>query len=299
MITTRTFTAIAVGALILAPGVATAQSGSSEPSGGAQEDRVGAILGTLFGDRLGVSTSVERQWAAGRKPLATQRAQFIARIDADVRSGALTARNGTRVKADYEELVALEARYGADNRFTTAERTELSDSYGALTQALTEGGYADEDDDPDTLSVADGRTEFNRRVDAAVAARRLSRTEATRVKSDYAALIQTEATYARDGISRREREDLDARLDALDTRVGDTAYGGGSAVLDNRTRLSNVDRALGTSGLNAAAQTQLRVELGDLTRLDAAYSRATPSSDDKAYLERRIADLETRARVRR
>ncbi len=299
MITTRTFTAIAVGALILAPGVATAQSGSSEPSGGAQEDRVGAILGTLFGDRLGVSTSVERQWAAGRKPLATQRAQFIARIDADVRSGALTARNGTRVKADYEELVALEARYGADNRFTTAERTELSDRYGALTQALTEGGYADEDDDPDTLSVADGRTEFNRRVDAAVAARRLSRTEATRVKSDYAALIQTEATYARDGISRREREDLDARLDALDTRVGDTAYGGGSAVLDNRTRLSNVDRALGTSGLNAAAQTQLRVELGDLTRLDAAYSRATPSSDDKAYLERRIADLETRARVRR
>ncbi len=299
MITTRTFTAIAVGALILAPGVATAQSGSSEPSGGAQEDRVGAILGTLFGDRLGVSTSVERQWAAGRKPLATQRAQFIARIDADVRTGALTARNGTRVKADYEELVALEARYGADHRFTTAERTELSDRYGALTQALTEGGYADEDDDPDTLSVADGRTEFNRRVDAAVAARRLSRTEATRVKSDYAALIQTEATYARDGISRREREDLDARLDALDTRVGDTAYGGGSAVLDNRTRLSNVDRALGTSGLNAAAQTQLRVELGDLTRLDAAYSRATPSSDDKAYLERRIADLETRARVRR
>lgn len=299
MITTRTFTAIAVGALILAPGVATAQSGSSEPSGGAQEDRVGAILGTLFGDRLGVSTSVERQWAAGRKPLATQRAQFIARIDADVRSGALTARNGTRVKADYEELVALEARYGADNRFTTAERTELSDRYGALTQALTDGGYADEDEDPDTLSVADGRTEFNRRVDAAVAARRLSRTEATRLRSDYAALIQTEATYARDGISRREREDLDARLDALDTRVGDTAYGGGSAVLDNRTRLSNVDRALGTSGLNAAAQTQLRVELGDLTRLDAAYSRATPSSDDKAYLERRIADLETRARVRR
>ena len=299
MITIRTFTAIAVGALILAPGVATAQSGSSERSGGAQEDRVGAILGTLFGDRLGVSTSVERQWAAGRKPLATQRAQFIARIDADVRSGALTARNGTRVKADYEELVALEARYGADNRFTTAERTELSDRYGALTQALTEGGYADEDEDTDTLSVADGRTEFNRRVDAAVAARRLSRTEATRVKSDYAALIQTEATYARDGIGRREREDLDARLDALDTRVGDTAYGGGSAVLDNRTRLSNVDRALGTSGLNAAAQTQLRVELGDLTRLDAAYSRATPSSDDKAYLERRIADLETRARVRR
>jgi len=299
MTTTRSFAAIAAGALILAPGAALAQSGSADQSTGTQEDRVGAILGTLFGDRLGVSTSVERQWTAGRKPLATQRTQFIARIDADVRSGALTAANGARVKSEYDQLVALEARYGADNRFTTAERTELSDRYGALTQALTEGGYADEDDNSSSVSVADGRTEFNRRVDAAVTARRLSRTEATRLKSDYAALIQAEATYARDGISRRERDDLDTRLDALDARVGDTTYGGGSAVLDNRTRLTNVERALGASGLSAAAQAQLRVELGDLTRLEAAYSRTAATNDDRSYLERRIADLETRARVRR
>lgn len=296
----RTFTAMAASALILTPGAAFAQSSSSDTSTTTQEDRVGAILGTLFGDRLGVSTSVERQWAAGRKPLATQRTQFIARIDADVRSGALTATNGARVKAEYEQLVALEARYGADNRFTTAERTDLSDRYGALTQALTEGGYADEDDQSgSSTSVADGRTEFNRRVDAAVTARRLSRTEATRLKSDYAALIQAETSYARDGISRREREDLDTRLDALDARVGDTAYGGGSTVIDNRTRLSNVERALSASGLNAAAQAQVRVEVGDLTRLAAAYERVTPSSDDRSYLDRRIADLETRARVRR
>jgi DNA-binding transcriptional regulator YdaS (Cro superfamily) len=295
----RTLTAMAAGALILAPGAAFAQTNSTDQSTGTQEDRVGAILGTLFGDRLGVSTSVERQWAAGRKPLATQRTQFIARIDADVRSGALTAANGVRVKAEYEQLVALEARYGADNRFTTAERTELSDRYGALTQALTEGGYAEEQDDTGGLSVADGRTEFNRRVDAGVTARRLSRTEATRLKGDYAALIQTEASYARDGISRREREDLDTRLDALDARVGDTAYGGGSTVIDNRTRLSNVERALSASGLNAAAQAQVRVEVGDLTRLAAAYERVAPSSDDRSYLDRRIADLETRARVRR
>lgn len=299
MITTKTFTALAAGALILAPGIAIAQTSSGEQSTGKQEDRVGAILGTLFGDRLGVSTSVESQWAAGRKPLATQRTQFNARIDADVRSGALTAANGARVKAEYDQIVALEARYGADNRFTTQERTELSDRYGALTQALTDGGFADDDDGSDTLSVADGRAEFNSRVDARVTARRLSRTEATRLKSDYAALIQTEASYARDGISDRERDDLDARLDALDARVGDTAYGGGAAVLDNRTRLSNVDRALTASGLSAAVQAQLRVELGDLTRLDAAYARATPTNDDRAYLERRIVDLETRVRIRR
>lgn len=299
MITTKAFTALAAGALIFAPGAASAQTGSTEPSTAKQEDRIGAILGTLFGDRVGVSTSVESQWAAGRKPLATQRTQFNARIDADVRSGALTAANGARVKAEYDQIVALEARYGADNRFTTQERTELSDRYGALTQALTEGGYADDDQDSDTMSVANGRAEFSRRVDAAVAARRLSRTEATRLKNDYAALIQTEVTYARDGINGRERDDLDARLDALDARVGDTAYGGGAVVLDNRTRLSNVERALASSGLNAALQAQVRVELGDLTRLDAAYARVAPTTEDRIYLERRIADLETRARVRR
>lgn len=298
MTTAKTITAIAAGALLLAPGAALAQAGSTGQSTTTQEDRVGAILGTLFGDRLGASTSIERQWAAGRKPLATQRTQFNTRIDSDVRSGTLTARNGTRVKAEYDELVALEARYGADGRFTTQERTDLGDRYGALTQALTEGGYAD-DAGSTKLSVAEGRTEFDRRVDARVSARGLSRTQATSLKRDYAALIQTEATYARDGISDREQEDLDARLDALDARVGDTAYGGGSAVLDNRTRLSNIDSALRASGLSAAAQAQVRVEAGDLTRLDAAYARTTPSSDDRSYLERRIVDLETRARVRR
>lgn len=298
MTTIKTFTAFAAGAFILAPGAAMSQSGSTEQST-TQQDRVGAILGTLFGDRLGVSTSIEGQWAAGRKPLATQRTQFHTRIDADVRSARLTERNGTRVKAEYDELVALEARYGADGRFTTQERTELGDRYGALTQALTDGGYADDDDVADRLSVAEGRAEFEQRVDASVSARRLSRTQATQLKRDYAALIQVEATYARDGVSDREREDLDARLDALDARVGDTAFGGGPVVLDNRTRLSNIDSALRTSGLSALLQAQVRVEAGDLMRLDAAYARATPSSDDRSYLERRIVDLETRARVRR
>ena len=42
-----------------------------------------------------------------------------------------------------------------------------------------------------------------------------------------------------------------------------------------------------------------RVEVGDLARLDAAYARTPPSSDDRAYLERRIVELETKAKVKR
>lgn len=300
MITSKTIAALLCGALIVSAGAASAQSsgGSARQPAGAQENRVGQILGALFGDRLGTSTSIESQWTAGRKPLATQRTQFNTRIDADVRSGALTSANGARMKADYDQLVALEARYGADGRFTTQERAELSDRYGDLTQALTEGGYA-EGGEAATLSVAAGRAEFDRRVDAGVASRRLTRVQGTRLKSDYAALVQAEEANARDGLSEREKDDLDVRLDALDARVGDTAYSGGAAVLDNRTRLANIERALSGSGLTAALQAQVRVELGDLTRLDAAYARAAPTGDDQSYLERRIANLETRARVRR
>ena len=295
MFAIKAITACATAALILTSGSALAQTSSADQP--TQEDRVGAILGSLFGDGLGVSTSVEQQWAAGRRPLATQRLQFNARINADVRSGALTQANGTRVMAEYDRLVALETRYGADNRFTTQERTELGDRYGELTQKLTEGGYSN--DASPTMAIADGRAEFERRVDARVSARRVSRVEATRLKRDYAALVQVEASLARDGISDQEQEDLDARLDSLDARVGDTAYGGGAAVLDNRTRLANVDRALNTSGLGTLARAQVRVELGDLTRLAAAYARAAPTSEERSYLERRITDLETRARIRR
>jgi ketosteroid isomerase-like protein len=299
MIRNRNLTAIAAGALVLAAApAAMAQSNTTTQEPSQQQERIGAILGALFGDRLGVTTSVEAQWAAGRRPLQTQRAQFNTRIDAEVRSGAVSRADGDRLKAEYDEVVALETRYGADGRFTTQERNELADRYGAITQALSDGGYANGSGST-TLNVAAGRAEFDRRVDAAVSARRLSRTEGTRLKTEYASLVTVEAGYARDGISARERDDLDARLDALDARVGDTNYGGGNTVVDNRTRLSNIERAVPNAGLSSTARAQLLVEHGDLVRLEAAYSRSSPSADDRAYLERRITDLETRARVRR
>lgn len=294
MVANKALFALASGALLLAatPGVAQAQTSST------QEGTVGSILRSVFGDRLGVSTSVEQQWATGRKPLATQRTEFNTKIDAEVSSGRLTVTNGTRMKTEYDRLVALETRYGADGRFTTQERSELADGYGALTQALTEGGYADTATSA-KLTVAEGRADFERRVDAGVTARRLTRTQATRLKSDYAVLVAAEAGYARDGISTSEQDMLDTRLDALDARVGDTAYGSTTATLDSRTRLANVERALSATGLGTAQKTRLRVELGDLMRLEAAYARSTPTSDDRAYLESRIVDLETRARVKR
>ncbi len=283
------------------PATAQTDTGTAAPPASTRgQDRLNNIFGALFGTRGGSTDSIEAQWSAGRTPLATQRSQFESRIDADTRSGAIAAATGTRLKSDYAELVSLEARYGADGRFTTAERTELADRYGNLTQVLADGRYGSGSSpaagDDGAAVVADGRDDFNRRVDAAVAARRISRVESTRLKSDYAALVTAETGYLRDGrISASERGDLDARLDALDARVDGT----GAAASTPRARLDAIARALPASGLTTAAQAQLRTEHGDLLRLDAAYAQGTPSSDDRAYLDRRIGDLEARARVRR
>ena len=271
-------------------------------TGQSQSDRIGSIFGALFGDRLGTTTSLEAQWAAGRTPLATQRNQFDTRVDAEIRTGNLTQAVGARIKADYVSLIELEARYGADQRFTSQERIDLADRYGALTQVLADRGYPDGGfaggNVAPAADVANGRAEFDGRVTAAIAARRITRVEGTRLKSDYAALVQTEAGYLRDGvISDAERDDLDIRLDALDARVvGST---NASAVLTPRARLDAIVRALPSSGLSSIAQAQLRVEQQDLSRLEAAYARLSVSADERAYLERRLGELEVRARLRR
>ena len=305
MIAIKTLSALAAGAFVLsAAGAASAQTpyGSpqqEQPQPTQQGEAVRAILGALFGDRLGnANTSLDGQWALGRMPLAQQQTQFDSRIEAEVRARRLSQYEGERARYDYRLLVDLEARYGADRRFTAQERAELNERYATLTQVITQGGY--EDDGNDWTSLADGRLEFEARVDAAVRARRLSRTEGTRLKTDYIALVRLESDYRRDGrLDRREREDLETRLDALDQRVGDVGYGGGQTGNSPEARLDAIARALPRSGLNTTAQAQLRVEHEDLTRLAAAYARFSVSADDRAYLERRLLDLETRVRIRR
>ena len=277
----------AAAATMLTAAPAYAQASTTE------RNPIADIFGALFGDRVGVTTSIESQWAAGQTPLANQRAQFEARVDSEIRTGALSQTTGARLKADYYELVQLEARYGADRRFTTAERTTLADRYGTLTQVLADRAYADAGT-VTTVEVAAGRAEFDARVDAALAARQITRAQARRLKTDYATLAGIETGYLRDGsLSNAELADLDRRLDALDARLPDTTY----ATLTPRQRLEAINRALANNRLSTNVRAQLQVEYEDLARLEAAYARLNESADEQAYLDRRLAELETRARV--
>lgn len=289
---------LATAAILATASSATAQTQQNDQQS-RQQERINSIFGALFGDRSNSSGSLESQWATGRTPLANQRAQFDTRVDNDVRSGGLDQRTAARLKTDYDELVQLELRYGADRQFTMQERRDLSERYNALTQILTNQSYGDEynKQSPD---VADGQSEFTARVDASIASRRLTRVAGNRLKADYRLLAQTEANYLRDGVlDARERDDLDARLDALDARVGDAAYSNNNSnMLNPRARLSAIADSITSSNLSSAAQAQLRVEHSDLSYLEAAYARLTTTADDRRYLESRLTDLERRLQIR-
>lgn len=279
----------AASAAITAPVAAQTSSTSTR-------DRITEVLGNLLGIGNSSDSSLDGQWRAGRTPLAAQRIDFDARVDSDVRQNKMTSATGVKLKSDYAALVELEASYASDRIFSTAERADLSSRYDAVLKVLADGRYAD-GVVSDRATVSEGQADFKRRVDAQVAARKITRTSGTRLKTDYTALVRLEADYLRDGVlSESERDDLDARLDALDLRVGDVAY---VAPITARSRLDAIAAALPSSGLSATARAQLQVEHGDLLRLESAYARITPTSEERAYLERRIADLETRARVRR
>jgi len=273
-------------------GIASAGAASAQTNQQSTQDRLGAVVGALIGDRLGIS-AMDQAWLRGGRPLADQQAQFTARVDTSLRSGAISSSSSARLRADYEALVALENQY-ADGGFSSQERADLNSRYAALVQTLDSGaaGYGD------ASVVAQGRSDFEARVDAAVNAQRITRTQATQLKADYQALIQTEAGYAGDGsISASERADLDARLDSLDARIGDGAAAQTpTPPADARTRLNALDTAVTAAeragSLSRSDAANARIQLGDLARLEAAYRRLTPSSDDTAYLTRRIGELE-------
>lgn len=288
---------VATTALTLVAGAAGAQT--QYPS--TTQDRLGAVVGALFGDRLGLS-AMDQAWLRGGRPLRDGQSQFSTQVDASLRAGSVSSSAATRLRTDYTALVDLETRYAADG-INTQERADLNARYTALTQTLQSGasGYGASGYE-ETDTVAQGRAAFNARVDSAVTARRLTRTEATRLKTDYQALIQIETRYNSDGaINATERADLDARLDALDLRVGDGPAGATPAAnLTARARLTNLETTLTAAersgSVTRAEAADIRVEAGDLARLDAAYTRTSPSADDTAYLSRRIGELETRAR---
>jgi len=68
-------------------------------------------------------------------------------------------------------------------------------------------------------SISQRKYTLDRRIDQGVRSRQLSQREASSLKAELNSLVRLEMQYARNGLSRQERVDLDRRYDRLSAKV--------------------------------------------------------------------------------
>ena len=145
---------------------------------------------------------------------------------------------------------------------------------GALFGTVFGNAYSNdqqiEDDDRNRRRpLAGQRVAFNNRVDAALRDRRISRTAANRLRTDFAALVRIETGYQRDGLSDREQQDLETRYADLSRRVGDDHVSGNGGGYGNDARANQIEARITAGERNGSISrteaSRLRTELADLS----------------------------------
>jgi len=305
----RTLLIAAASGALLFSNTAVAQVQGQE-----RRDVLQQLLGAVFGSNQQTSEQVlESDWDQGRRPFEQRRAQLDARIDMAVREGSLSRGEAEQIRREYDDIVRLEDEYAADGSISQEQRSDLRLRYRALSQRVGGQGYAQnpdqgygqgngqsayqEDDDWQPLSLR-GR-DFEQRLALGLRNRDLTQAEATRLRADWRTLAQVEASYQRGGINERERADLWARYNAIDSRLRGNTGGG----FGDRARWSRLETQLAVAERNGSIRPndalQVRAQLSDLARLDAAYVIGGYSTDERSYLTRRYGELDELLRYNR
>jgi hypothetical protein len=285
----RAFLAASTAALLLSV-AANAQTQQAQ-----QNDILQQMLGAMFGTTpQATDQTLESDWNQGRRPFGQRREQLDTRIDTAVRDGSISRSEAEQIRAEYDDIVRLEERYSADGNVSPQQRADLRTRYRELTQRVGGQGYAQTADNARWQPLSTRSSAFEQQINAGLRNRTLSQTEANRLRNDWRALAQVEANYQRGGLDSREQADLWARYNAIDDRMAGSIGGFGND--RNPVRWSQMETRLATAERNGRISrndaVQLRAQLGDLARLDAAYANGGYSSDQRAYLTRRYADLD-------
>lgn len=296
LVVSLTVAALMMPAAAVAQSVPQSTSDNARQSIGGQNDVLGNLLGAIFGNQATAEQTLETDWNQGRRPFAQRRQTLETRIAASVNSGAISRSEADAIRDEYDDIVDTEARYSANGAITTEERRDLRARYRALIARVgddrgpSDGGSGDND----YQSIIAQRADFDARTNTALRQRRISTSEAQRLRSDFQALVQIEAGYRRNGVDARERADLETRLAALDSRLNSGGFGNDS----NPARWNRFEARIAAGERNGrlsrSTAVQLRTELADLTRLDAAYAANGLNTDERTYLTRRFAEIEAR-----
>lgn len=185
---------------------------------------------------LAAGAAVAQPWIA----IVDRQANLDARIDAGVRSGDLTRREATGLRADLTALARLESRYRV-NGLSAWEMQDLDRRYDVISRQVRMeradnqtgwyGGRGWNNERGEWVNIEQRKMQLDRRIDQGLRSGQLTRSEAARLRDDFNAIARVEVQYRRGGLSMSERADLDRRFDVLAAKInwerrdGDRRYG--------------------------------------------------------------------------
>lgn len=142
--------------------------------------------------------------------------ELLNRIDAGVRQGAITRREESELRREYDAIARIEAYYRTSGRgLSRAERSYLDDRFDRLERRVRH----DRRDDDQRWTQLDARqAAFDRRLDDAVRSHRVSSREAASLRAEFRTIARLERHYrnSRPGITPVERADLNRRFDRME-----------------------------------------------------------------------------------
>lgn len=138
------------------------------------------------------------------------------RIDQGVRNGSLTRGEAVRLRAEFNDLARLEARYRRDGHLSTGERVDLDRRFDILSQRIR---YERRDNSDRWQNVNAHQRELDNRIDRGMRTGHISRREAAELRDEFRDIVRLEARYRSNGLNGWERADLSRRLDRLDAQI--------------------------------------------------------------------------------
>lgn len=180
---------------------------------------------------LAATTFLTFAGAAAAQPwvsIVDRQSNLDARIDAGVRSGDLTRREATSLRADLSALARIENRYRA-NGLSTWEMQDLDRRYDNISRQVRMeradnqtgwyGGRGWNNDRGQWVNIEQRKVQLDRRIDQGMRSGQLTNAEAARLRAEFDAIAAVEVRYRRNGIDMRERADLDRRFDQLAAQI--------------------------------------------------------------------------------
>lgn len=157
-----------------------------------------------------------QSYHGGWQPIAQRQAQLEQRIDQGVRRGDLTRREAANLRSELSDIERLEARYRRDG-LSQWERADLDRRMDQLSQRIR-FERADSQDRGWT-PINQRQRQLDARIDAGVRDGSLTRREAANLRAEFQQIVALEGRYRRDGLSARERQDLERRFDRLSAQI--------------------------------------------------------------------------------